>query len=217
MRQSESQLASLKAAAQKYALALPESPAAEYLESRGLSLDRIVRFGLGYVSEPDIGHDMYRGRLSIPYQRRTLSGGYKTLGIKFRRVAAFSGPGKDKTKYLGTPGFKPHLYNTLDAILNEDWICVCEGELDAITASINGVPALAAPGATSWQDKWNPIFLGYETVFVLADGDSAGLEFGGKVADQLPNAKVIPMLEGEDVNSMVLKYGIDKIKEMIGK
>lgn len=216
MKPSESQLSSLKTAANKYAQALPDSPALAYLESRGLTREQVHRFGLGYVAEPEIGHDMFKGRLSIPYARYPLAGGVKVLGMKFRTIQEHSGPGKGPAKYLPTPGFKPHLYNTRDAIENEDWLCICEGELDALTASVNGLPAVAAPGATTWQKAWNPIFLGYETVYVLADGDERGLEFAGVVADQLPNVKVIPMLEGEDVNSMVQNYGIDKIKEMMG-
>lgn len=216
MKLSESQLSSLKTAANKYAQALPDSPALAYLESRGLTREEVHRFGLGYVAEPEIGHDMFKGRLSIPYARYPLAGGVKILGIKFRRLEDDSGPGKGKPKYLTTPGFKPHLFNTADAIANEDWICICEGELDALTASVNGIPAVAAPGATTWQKAWNPIFLGYETVYVLADGDGPGLEFGGIVAEQLPNVKVIPMLDGEDVNSMVQKYGADKVKAMMG-
>lgn len=196
----------------KYSRALPESPAHAYLESRGLDPDLIGRFRLGYVSEPDIGHDMFKGRLSIPYWRRTVSGVWLVRGIKFRALDDRSG-----AKYLTTPGFKPSLYNTNDAIQQEDEICICEGELDALAASAYGIPAVAAPGATTWQPKWNPIFYGYETVFVLTDGDKAGIEFGATVADNLPNAKVVPMLEREDVNSMIQKYGVDKIKGMIGR
>lgn len=217
MRPSESQLNSLKTAAMKYHQALPGSPAEGYLESRGLSLDLVVPFGLGYVSEPEIGHDMFKGRLSIPYTRESPSGVRTVRGIKFRLLQDHTGPGRGPAKYLPTPGFKPALYNTRAMIENEDEICICEGELDALAASAFGIPAVAAPGATTWQAKWNPLFLGYETVFVLADGDKAGLEFGGVVAENLPNVKIVPMLDGEDVNSMIVKYGVDKIKEMIGR
>lgn len=213
MRPSASQLDSLRTAAIKYHQALSGSPAEEYLASRGLDMDTAVRFGLGYVSEPEIGHDMFKGRLSIPYTRESPSGVRTVRGIKFRRLGDNSGG----AKYLGTPGFKPSLYNTHDLIKNEDEICVCEGELDAVTASAYGIPAVAVPGATTWQKKWNPIFFGYETVFVLADGDQPGLDFAGVVAENLPNVKIVPMLEGEDVNSMIVKYGVDKIKEMIGR
>lgn len=213
MRPSASQLNSLKTAAIKYSQALPGSPAEEYLASRGLSLDMAVPFGLGYVSEPEIGHDMFRGRLSIPYTRESPSGLRTVRGMKFRALEASPG----RAKYLPTPGFKPAIFNTRDMILNEDEICVCEGELDAVAASSYGIPAVAAPGATTWQDRWNPLFLGYETIFVLADGDKSGLEFAEGVSEKLPNVKIIPMSEGEDVNSMIVKYGVDKIKEMIGR
>lgn len=217
MRPSASQLNSLKSAAVKYHQALPGSPAEEYLESRGLTLDMVVPFGLGFVSEPEIGHDMFKGRLSIPYTRESPSGVRTVRGIKFRSLQDHSGPGKGPAKYLPTPGFKPAIFNTRDMILNEDEICVCEGELDAVAASSYGIPAVAAPGATTWQAKWNPLFLGFETVFILADGDKAGLEFAEGVSEKLPNVKIVPMLDGEDVNSMIVKYGVDKIKEMIGR
>lgn len=213
MRLSESQMNSYLTAAIKYARALPGSPAEEYMASRGLDPEMVARFRLGYVAEPEIGHDMFRGRLSVPYWRRTASGVWSVRGIKFRRLQDNSGG----AKYLPTPGFKPALFNTQDLILNEDEICICEGELDAVAASSSGLPAVAAPGATTWQPKWNPIFAGYETIFVLADGDQPGLDFGGAVAEQLPNVKVVPMLDGEDVNSMIQKFGIDKVKGMIGK
>ena len=217
MRPSELQLSSLKTAAAKYHQALIGSPAEEYLESRGLDPNLVVRFGLGFVDEPEIGHDMFRGRLSIPYTRLTPAGVSLVRGIKFRALQDDSGPGKRPPKYLTTPGFKPSLFNTRDVLDNEDEICICEGELDAVAASVYGIPAVAAPGASTWQKKWNPIFLGFETVFVLADGDTAGLEFAGVVADHLPNAKIVPMRDGEDVNSMIQKYGVDKIREMIGR
>jgi len=208
---------SLLTAAKKYARALPDSPAVPFLESRGLDVAELERFRLGYVAEPEIGHDTYRHRLSIPYWRRSASGVWSVRGIKFRLLQDTSGAEKRADKYKSTVGFKPTLFNTQDAILNEDWICLTEGEFDCIAASSNGIPAVGVPGATTWQAKWNPIFYGYETVYVLADGDKAGLEMGEAIADNLPNAKVIPMLDGEDVNSMIQKYGADKIREMIGK
>jgi DNA primase len=204
---------SLLTAAKKYARSLPDSPAVPFLESRGLDLEQVERFRLGYVAEPEIGHDTYRGRLSIPYWRRSASGVWSVRGMKFRSLQANPG----SAKYLPNPGFKTMLFNTQDAILNEDWLCLTEGEFDCIAASSNGIPAVGVPGATTWQAKWNPIFYGYETLYVLADGDKAGLEMGEVVADNLPNAKVIPMLDGEDVNSMIQKYGADKIREMIGR
>jgi DNA primase len=50
-------------------------------------------------------------------------------------------------------------------------------------------------------------------VYVLADGDSAGQQFGTTIAEQLPNAKVIPMPPGDDVNSLVVNHGRNALIE----
>lgn len=217
MRQSSSLAAALRTAVTKYHTALPSSPAGEYLESeRGLPLDLIAKFRLGFVAEPEVGHELYRGRLSIPYLRRSVAGDWSIKGMKFRSVPGVE-CAMDETKYLYLPGEKPRLYNTVAAIDHEDEISITEGELDAVAASAFGIPAVGAPGATTWQPHWSEIFYGYETVYALTDGDKAGLKFGTELAKKLGNVRVIPMDEGEDVNSMIHKYGVEKILERMGK
>lgn len=217
MKQSAALRKSLQQAVSKYHAALPESVAARYLEEeRGLPLEKIERFRLGFVSEPGVGHEMYRGRLAIPYLRKSVEGNWTVVDIKFRAIPGVPCAMEDR-KYLATNGTKPRLYNTLDAVMNDDEISVSEGELDALTASAYGIPCVGAPGATTWQDHFTEIFMGYETVYILCDGDDAGLKFGQTVGRKLPNARIIPMDTGEDVNSTVHKYGVDKILERMGK
>jgi DNA primase len=57
----------------------------------------------------------------------------------------------------------------------------------------------------------------FETVIVLADGDSAGLEFGKKLSRELPNVNLLQMPEGHDVNSIIVQEGKDWIDERIRK
>lgn len=216
MKQSATLRKSLQQAVTKYHAALPGSVAAQYLETRGLTLDKIERFRLGFVSEPMVGHDRYRGRLAIPYLRRSVEGNWTVVDIKFRVVPGVPCYQEDR-KYLAPPGSKPRLFNTYDAIANDDEISISEGELDALTASAYGIPCVGAPGATTWQDHFTEIFMGYETVYLLCDGDDAGMKFGETVARKLPNSRIIPMDPGEDVNSTVHKYGVDKILERMGK
>jgi DNA primase len=76
-------------------------------------------------------------------------------------------------------------------------------------------PTIGVPGATAWKNYYNKILEDYETVIVLADGDEAGLEFGKRIQRTLSNTRIIQMPEGEDVNSIVNKYGPEFINEKI--
>jgi DNA primase len=66
---------------------------------------------------------------------------------------------------------------------------------------------VGVPGSQAWQPHFCELFLGYREVYVLADGDAAGTQFANTVAGSLPNAKVIPMPAGHDVNSLVTTQG----------
>lgn len=215
---SESQSLWLKNSVSKYHAALPGSLAEDHLRDRGLEPDKIERFRLGFVAEPEPGHEKYRGRLAIPYLRRSIEGPWNVVTIRFRCVEDHDCKRERHGKYVDMPGTlgKPRLFNTVDAIDHQDEISICEGELDALTASVNGIPAVGVSGATKWLPHWTDIFKAFQTVYVLTDGDEAGGKFGNLVSEHVPGTRVIPMDDGEDVNSMVYKYGIEKIRERMG-
>jgi DNA primase len=112
-------------------------------------------------------------------------------------------------------GDRPRLYNTKALMLPTENIAITEGEVDAVTATVCGVPAVGVPGSQAWQPHFREPFLGYRNVFVLADGDEAGISFANTIAATLPNAKVIPMPAGDDVNSLVLSRGKEVLMERI--
>ncbi|ALA48162.1 DNA primase [Mycobacterium phage Phlei] len=208
-RLSESQRKSLWAAVSQYRESLPGSPAAEYLASRGLDLGEINQFGLGFVDEPLPGHEMYRGCLSIPYLRYSPWRKWTVATIRFRKLDG------SKPKYMTLPGDKPRLFNTVALDGYSKDIAITEGEIDAITAETAGIKTVGVPGATMWRPTWRELFLGYRYVNILADGDEPGLEFAKAVAKTLPNARIIPMPDGEDVNSLVSKQGKSALLERI--
>lgn len=198
-----------------YKKSLPDSPAARFLESRGLTEKDVSPFGLGFVADPLPGHERYRGMLSIPYLRRSAKE-WMTIAIRFRCVQ----PDCDHTshpggKYVSMPGDPPHIYNATALIEHEQTIAICEGELDALTATVCGVPAVGIAGAELWQDHFTPLFSGYQDVYVLSDGDAAGEKLAETIAKKLPNAKVIPSSPGGDVSSDVLAYGRDYLVKRI--
>ncbi|MBP2972703.1 toprim domain-containing protein [Mycobacterium tuberculosis] len=114
---------------------------------------------------------------------------------------------------MTAPGDQPWLYNTLALMREVPDIAITEGEIDAITAQVCGLPAVGVPGASMWKPYMRELFLGYRTVYILADGDDAGTQFANAVAATLANSRVIPMPPGEDVNSLVISKGKQALLE----
>ena len=112
-------------------------------------------------------------------------------------------------------GERARLFNTTALLQQSDTIAITEGEIDAISAEACGIPAVGVPGVEAWQPHFVEPFLGYREVYILADGDEAGLRFGNGVAHSLNNAKLIPMPQGEDVNSVFVAGGRDALTERI--
>jgi DNA primase len=203
VRLSSSQRQFLLQATQRYVSKI--ELAKDYLESRSLSVEEASIFHLGVVDEPLPGHEPYKGRLAIPYI--TPSG---VVDIRFRSMY-----GEDP-KYLGLVGSKTTMFNTQACFVADKYICVTEGEFDCIMMSVKTThPTVGIPGANNWKPHYNKILDDFDVVIVLADGDTAGLEFGKKVSRELGNVNIISMPEGEDVNSTITKQGSGWIDERI--
>lgn len=203
MRLSNSQRQFLLQATQRYATKI--NLAEEYLASRQLSVGEASIFHLGVVDEPLPGHEPYKGRLAIPYI--TPSG---VVDIRFRSMH-----GEDP-KYMGLVGAKTTMFNTQACFVADKYICVTEGEFDCIMMTVKtNHPTIGIPGANNWKPHYAKILDDFDVVIVLADGDSAGLEFGKKISRELGNVNIISMPDGEDVNSMMIKQGSEWLNERI--
>lgn len=203
MRLSNSQRQFLLQATTEYAQYI--HLAEEYLITRGLSVDEARKFHLGVVGNPLPGHEGYKGKLVIPYI--TPSG---VVDLRFRSIK-----GEDP-KYIGLPGAKTTMFNAQIVLNADQYICVTEGEIDCITVSVKtGHPAVGIPGANNWKPYYSKILDDFDTVIVLADGDTPGLEFGKKVSRELGNVNIIQMPEGHDVNSIVIQEGVQFLDEKI--
>ena len=218
-RQSASAKQFLREATQAYHTALPGSPAENYLVSRGLRTTnqtvqtQIDRFQIGYVDNPLPGHEMFTGFLALPYLRWSKEHDWAVASMRFRCIQDHEHT--NHGKYMTMPGDRPRLFNTMALLKPSPIIAITEGEIDAITTQICGVPAVGVPGSQAWQPHFREPFLGYRDVYVLADGDDAGRQFANTVAATLPNAKVIPMPSGQDVNSLVVSGHKNKVLERI--
>lgn len=203
MKQSVSQKELLTRATEKYSASI--HLAEDYLKLRGIPLEVARLARLGVVEEPDVGHEAFKGRLSIPYV--TKSG---VVDLRFRSLNPAVEP-----KYMGLTGADTRMYNVLDIEKAGDWISVCEGELDTLTLSACvGIPCVGVPGANSWKKHYTRLLADFERVFVFADGDQPGREFASSLARELP-VTIVNMPDGEDVNSIFVAEGADFLRSKV--
>lgn len=195
MKQNASQKDLLDKATTKYAESI--SQAEGYLKSRGIPLEVARLVSLGVVAEPEVGHEAFTGRLSIPYITKT-----GVVDLRFRSLNPAVEP-----KYMGMTGAETKMYNVLDVERAGDFIGVCEGEIDTLTISrCVGIPCVGVPGANSWKKHYTRLLADFERVFVFADGDQPGTEFARSLARELP-VTIIQLPDGQDVNSMYVQEG----------
>jgi DNA primase len=198
-----SQKKNLQEAAEKYNQNL--SLAEDYLLQRGLTLKDGNRYLLGVVTDPLPGHELYKDRLVIPYITRT-----GIVDIRFRSMD------NTEPKYLGLPGASTHLFNVSALFRANDWIAVCEGEIDTITLDTKvGFPTIGVPGANNWKKHYYKLLADFEKILIFADGDQAGQDFARQLAKELGTVTIISMPEGEDVNSIYVSKGADYFKSKV--
>lgn len=183
--------------------------AEDYLSSRGFSEETASSFRLGVVVDPVPGDDDFVGRLAIPYITRS-----GVVDIRFRCIEAHDCKATNCKKYLGHPGRPLRLFNVEALFAAEDFVVLTEGELDAMTATQVGFPAVGVPGTGGWKPHFSRIFEDYQRVYLFADGDDAGKKFGAKLSSDI-GAIVVSMPDGEDVNSAYLKLGADYLRSRI--
>lgn len=181
-----------------------------YLLSRSIAFEAAEMFGLGYATE-----GQYAGRLAIPYY--TPAG---VVALKFRCTEGHDCKDSKCVKYLYEPGCGTHLFNA-QALIKADKAVLTEGELDAVCVqAYTGIPAVAYPGATTWQSQrhWPLCFEGLSEVIVIADGDGTGRKAAEQVAKSIGlHARVVDLGDGFDSNSYLAAKGAAAFTERISE
>ena len=202
-RLSNSQRESLEKATENYEqsveLVMP------YLMNRGITEQTARMFRLGYVSEPEIGHEMYKGKLAIPYCTPT-----GVVDIRFRSLNG------DGPKYLSRPGANTHIYNINALSSDGDLLVLCEGELDTIVATQAGFKAVGLPGANNWKPFYSRVLADWGKIMLFCDGDNAGREMAKNISRELENVFSVFMPEGLDVNDVYLAEGAEGLRKRAG-
>jgi DNA primase len=179
------------------------------VETRGFDEEAIDYWQLGYVYEPLPGHERFKGYLSIPYLTKA-----GCVAIKFRCIKC-DGPCENHPKYDSEAGGGTYLFGALSFWVDSPFICVTEGELDAIACGMAGLPAVGISGASKWLKRWQYCFEGYDEVIVLADGDKPGERLASNVSNACHNARVLTFPAGSDVNAYLVEHGADALRRKV--
>lgn len=206
---SESQREALEEAVTSYHAAVtPE--AARYLVSRGIDRQVAATSLLGVVADPFPGHERYRGFLSIPYLR--FDG--QPVGIRFRCLADHTHREFGHGKYMSISGDPVRTYGVQAIHRAGDTIHVAEGEFDSLILGKVGMPAIAIPGANSWNGRHRRMLAGFKRVYVWGDPDDAGADFTNRICRALRSARGVRLRKG-DVTDTYLAGGADALHALI--
>lgn len=171
-----------------------------FMEKRGLSMDTLVRFRIGWRKE--------RKRFTIPIYG---SSG-ELIDVRQYRMNA-KDAGNKMISVAGHGG--SHLYG-LEMLEGDKEILLVEGEMDRLTACDRGFNAMThTSGAKAWQDRWSYLFEG-KTVYICYDDDDEGRQGMTKTAISLRKhgAKVylihlrMPTLKRGDITDFFVKQGM---------
>lgn len=212
-----------ESATTQYQLDLANEPApgaTEYLRARGLGPEAVTRFRLGVVRRPLTGHEGYAGRLAIPYL--TPAG---VVNIRFRCLEQHdcgetvlwvdkNGKPHTCTKYLSIDAAGTNLYNVPDLKKDSPFVVVAEGEIDAMSWSLAGIPAVGIPGVDAWQKYFSRCLEDFEVVYSAADSDTAGRKLSSLLAKEV-KARPLRIPKGEDSNSIYVREGADGLRRLI--
>lgn len=205
MRLNKSQRELLERATENYASQVDEI--LPYLTSRGITEVTARTFRLGFVKVPEIGHEPYIGKLSIPYL--TPAG---TIDIRFRALSQeTAGP-----KYMSRPGATTHIFNINALNQDSEFLVICEGELDTVVATQAGFNAVGLPGANNWKPFYSRVLADWQKIVLLCDGDNAGREMAKHLSRELDNVFPVFMPEGQDVNDVYLAEGAEGLRKRAG-
>lgn len=177
----------------------------DLMSRRGLTMDTIKRFRIGYTVD--------KKRYVIPV--------YNSLGscLNMRLYAM----GAQEAKMIWyEKGGENTIFN-VEALRKERDIVICEGEMDCMLLCQNGYNAITQlAGALSWKDEWNTWFIG-KKVTIIYDCDDAGHNGAQKVyqaiKDYAVSVKIIDLGldKSEDVTDFIVKYQRTDLQALIDK
>ncbi len=228
-------------------LAAGNNEAVRYLEKRGLTMQSVKRYGLGFakdsyddlknlliargyslqemtaagliVNKNGSYYDKFRNRLMFPVI--DLRG--NVVAFSGRTLAADGIP-----KYINSPDTEIyHKGNILFGLnlakdKNNGTLILCEGNIDVVMLAQAGFKNSVAPLGTAFTvDQARRIAQYAKTVIIAFDSDSAGQKATSKAIDYLKNqgvsVRILQMQGAKDPDEYIKTYGKDRFAMLISQ
>jgi hypothetical protein len=146
-----------------------KKPAA--LASPGLTLERYAlekKIPRDFLEQQGLTQITYLGKpaVRIPYRDTDR----KERSVRFR----LSMTGRDRFRCRKGDKARPYGEWRLSTSKEHGLVVVVEGESDAQTLWLYGIPALGLPGANTWREDYVPLFDGVEKVYLIVEPDQGG-------------------------------------------
>lgn len=225
--------------------------AREHLKGRGFGKEMAERWQIGWMPEdPRVfmdwarerkltGRDLVDSGIFVQKERGGIYVRFRDrLMIPIRNehgdVIAFTGrqlrEDPRSGKYINSPETsvfkKSHVLFALErarkAILKENVVVICEGQVDTICCHEHGFENVVGTQGTAFTTHHAKLLRRYaKNVILCFDSDNAGLEAAAKAfpiltAEGLP-VKVALMPAGEDPDTFLRKHGADAFRELLAK
>lgn len=192
-----------------YALLTKQEIINDLSAKRGISLKTIKEWELGW-------HERTK-RIAIPIRDEN--------GVCVNiRIYSFTEKGSQKMLSWKAGYGKARLW-PIDATERNDYVVLCEGEMDRLTLDDKGINAITSTGgAKTWKSEWSNKFLD-QRVYIIYDSDLTGDEGARKAAASISQfsseVRVVrlDLSTGEDVTDYFVNYGysVDDLREIIKK
>lgn len=196
----------------------------DWARGEGFSTDQLVNGGLAKwrdENNPNRGaYSFFRHRLMFPVNNDMGD----PVAFSGRVLSADQGGGK----YVNSPETilfnKSKTFFGLDrskrAILRENRVIVCEGQLDTIAVHEAGIENVVAGLGTAFTEDHGRVLKRHaEEVVLCFDSDTAGINAAGKAFRVLaPTGMVVRLAllpEGEDPDSLIRSQGVDAFREIL--
>ncbi|MGI8494364.1 MAG: toprim domain-containing protein [Pyrinomonadaceae bacterium] len=214
---AQTKLERLQSKMKSWQAAFTDSPAQDYLESRGIDPATAKVFGCGYAA-------------AWEHWEKDKAGNWQSRGTDRRvvfpvtdregNVIAFHGRAIDKD-FIDSPkiskGDKSLGLFQMPNTLESEVIAICEGPMDAMALYQSGLDAAALIGTSA--GAWVTSALAFRKVFVATDNDDSGNEAAATLIDDFCSlgARAVRLCP-EDCNDwgeFLEKHGIDALRGLL--